>query len=535
MTHPLVTTDLVARAACSQGGGIYRIIPQGVAAPRTRDELREVMIHARSTRLPVTCRGAGSAMDGSNLGHGLVIDMSGFEPGRCHVDAANRCAIASSSTVLAALNASAHTSGLRLPVDPSSAAWATLGGMTSTNASGARSLQVGSIRQWIDGVTLETVDGPLALRRAGAPDAAHPAVRRWRTDVEPLLHRCRTEIARRFPRVRKNSAGYALDHYLRSGDLLDIVIGSEGTLGVITEVTVRLQPLPAHRVSLRVAVARRGQLPDVIERLRVFDPATLELLDRSFLQLVAGELGAERPTWLDAAAGLLLLDFEADDHAALTAVAARAAQAVAADVIDVRVATDAREIERLWDIRHRASPILAGLTDGRRSLQVIEDGCVPVPRLAEYLDAVDAATRAAHVDAVMFGHAGDGHVHVNLLPNLADDDWLSRVRRIYADVSRAVIALGGTPSGEHGAGRLRAGLMTDLYGAEIVECFRAVRAAFDPVGTFDGGVIVADGADPLAHLKVGRAAAPLPPNIAAALERRETAARWDRPLEVREA
>ena len=188
--------------------------------------------------------------------------------------------------------------------------------------------------------------------------------------------------------------------------------------------------------------------------------------------------------------------------------------------------SDAAEIEQMWSIRHRASPILAGLADGRRSLQVIEDGCVPVARLAEYLDAVDGAARAQRIDVVMFGHAGDGHVHVNLLPNIHDADWQDRVRAIFDAVSDAVIRLGGTPSGEHGAGRLRAGLLEPLYGPEVLECFRAVKHAFDPAGFFNPGVIVGDGGDPMRQLKVGADAVSLPTGVAAYLQRIEVEANW---------
>ena len=202
--------------------------------------------------------------------------------------------------------------------------------------------------------------------------------------------------------------------------------------------------------------------------------------------------------------------------------ASAAASAVQGSALDVRIATDGAEIDRLWAVRHAASPILAGLTDGRRSLQVIEDGCVPVARLAEYLDVIDEACRAERIDVVMFGHAGDGHVHVNLLPNLQDADWNDRVRAIFSAVSAAVIRLGGTPSGEHGTGRLRAGLMRQLYGPEVMECFAAVKRAFDPAGLFNPGVILGDGSDPLSRLKVGTAAAALPPGVdeyLAAIER----------------
>lgn len=527
MPGPPIRTDLALRARYSQGGGIYRIIPAAVARPTTGEELAEVLAAARERHLTVTPRGAGSAMPGSNVTAGLMLDLTLYEDDRCLVDEEDCQAYVSPAISLGMLNREASSAGLRLPVDPSSGAWATLGGIVSTNAAGPHSVRDGSIRRWVHGIALHTADGYLDLSRRREPDQQHPVVARWRNDVEPLLRRHEAAIVARFPKVRKNSAGYALDQYLETEDLLDIVIGSEGTLGVVTDVVLNLAAIPEHRVALRVAVRDRGDLVRTIEAVRQHDPATLEFLDASFLRLIADmPLVPERPDLLRQAAGLLLADFEGDDRADLMDRAVEAARSAQATALDVRVASEPDEIERLWDIRHRASPILAALTDGRRSLQVIEDGCVPVPRLGEYLDAVGAAALSQRIDVVMFGHAGDGHVHVNLLPNVADADWKERVRIVFSSVSDAVIRLGGTPSGEHGAGRLRAGLMQELYGAEVIECFRAVKRAFDPDGIFNPGVIVADGSDPLAQLKLGVDAAPLPPGVEEYLQRIEADARW---------
>jgi FAD/FMN-containing dehydrogenase len=527
MSGPLIRTDLALRARYSQGAGIYRIIPAAVARPTNGDELAEILAMARDRKLTVTPRGAGSAMDGSNVTAGLLLDLTLYEDDRCMVSKEDRRAFASPAVSLAALNLEASAAGLRLPTDPSSSAWATLGGMVSTNASGAHGVRDGSIRRWVHGVALHTTDGYLDLSRSREPDQQHPVVARWRNDVEPLLRRHEGVIRARFPKVRKNSAGYALDQYLESDDLLDVVIGSEGTLGVLTDVVFNLAPVPAHRVALRVAVRHRSDLVQTIEAIRRHDPATLELLDASFLRLIAHlPLTRERPDLLQQAAGLLLVDFEGDDHGDLMDRAVEAARSAQATALDVRIASEPAEIERLWDIRHRASPILAGLTDGRHSMQVIEDGCVPVARLGAYLDAVDAAAQAQRIDVVMFGHAGDGHVHVNLLPNLGDADWKERVRAVFSTVSDAVIRLGGTPSGEHGAGRLRAGLMVALYGPEVVECFRAVKRAFDPDGRFNPGVIVGNGQDPLTQLKLGADAVPLPAGVEDFLQRIEAEARW---------
>ena len=194
--------------------------------------------------------------------------------------------------------------------------------------------------------------------------------------------------------------------------------------------------------------------------------------------------------------------------------------------LDTRFAVAAAEIDHLWEIRHGASPVLARIADGRRSLQVIEDGCVPPERLAEYVAVVEAACRRQAIDVVMFGHAGDGHLHVNLLPNLRFPDWLDRVRTIYDEVTDAILRLGGTPSGEHGAGRLRSGLLERLYGPDVMACFRAVKLAFDPGSLFNPGVIVDGGVDPFVNLKVGDAAVQLPEGTAEYLRSIETGARW---------
>ncbi len=531
MTEPLaVRTDLTLRARYSEGAGAYRIVPAAVIRPAQFPDLKHVVARARAAGWQLVPRGAGSAMDGSNVGAGVIVDLTGYEADRCDIDAAGRRAFVSPAVSCGALNRAASAEQLRLPPDPSSAAFATIGGMVSTNASGARSVRYGSIRRWVDTLMLLTADGPLDLARGRPLEVDHPVSVRWRHGAEPLIRQHADLIRERYPRVSKNSAGYALDRYLASGDLIDIVIGSEGTLGFITDVGVRLDSVPAYRGSLRVALRRRDDLVTALEAIRTQTPTTLEFLDRSFLRFVAGVVETpEHPGLLHEADGLLLADIESDDFDDMWQRGAAAVQAVGALALDTRLAIDAAEIDRLWAVRHGASPRLAGLRDGRRSLQLIEDGCVPVPRLVDYLDAVDAACAAEAVDVVMFGHAGDGHVHVNLLPDVTAPDWHGRVQRIFDRVSDAVLALGGTPSGEHGAGRLRAGLLERLYGPEVMDCFRAVKHAFDPQGLFNPGVIIPDGAPPLARLKVGSDAAVLPPGTAEFLREVETGATWGVP------
>ncbi len=499
--------DPRARAAYAEGAGIYRIVPAAVALPADPSDLRALIEWAAASLVPLVPRGAGSAMGGGNVGDGVIIDLTSL-PQRLEIRPERRLAITSAGVTLDRLNTAAAAHGLRLPPDPSSGRWVTLGGMVSTNAAGARSLRYGSVRRWVDALTLLTADGEtLTLQRGEAPDSRSAAVARFSREAEPAIRAAAGNVVRRFPRTTKNSSGYALDAWLRSGDLLDLVIGAEGTLGIVTDVAWRLDRVPPCRAALRVALASLDALAPAVAALLPFSPSAVELLDRTFLELVGASVDE----------AMLLVELERDDEATLVAATHDAALALSPHTSAVETALTPEDAGRLWALRHAASPILAGLSEQRRSLQVIEDGCVPVARMGDYVRAVRAAGERYGIQVVLFGHAGDGHVHVNLLPDVGRPGWETAVAGLLADVTETVVRLGGTPSGEHGDGRLRAGFLRALYGEEIVALFRLVKRAFDPAGLFNPGIVLPSGEPPLSRLKVGDGACELPPDIARAL------------------
>ena len=505
--------DLRARAAYAEGAGIFRIVPRAVCRPLDAADLSVLVRWAAERGVPLVPRGAGSAMSGSSVGPGVLVDCTGLAEGAVlEIDPATRRARTGAPVPLGVLNAAAARHGLRLPPDPSSARWATAGGVTGTNAAGARTVKYGSVRRWIDGVRLVTADGERQwLRRAG------PGPARFEAEAAPAIHAAAALVLERWPRTRKNSAGYALDAYLASGDALDLVIGAEGTLGFVTEVEWRLDALPARTAALRVALESLGALSAVVGALAPFAPSAVELLDETFLRLVAPTLDGPLGALARSVGALVLVELEGDDPAALAASVAAAAEAVRPWAESVETAVEPGETERLWHVRHAASPILAGLPESRRSLQVIEDACVPVARISDYVRAVRREAAARGLDVVIFGHAGDGNVHVNLLPELARPDWERAVADLLEAVTAEVLRLGGTPSGEHGAGRLRAAFLERVYGPEIVDLFRRTKASFDPSGILNPGVILPGDSIPIQQLKTGAGAAALPADIAAAL------------------
>lgn len=505
--------DLPARAAYAEAAGIYRVLPAAVCRPADVADVAALVRWAGATGTALVPRGAGSGMAGGNVGDGLVVDLTGLPP-RLTIHPETRTAVTSAGITLGELNGAADRYELRLPPDPSSGRWATLGGMLSTNAAGARSVRYGSVRRWVRAAELVTGEGETITLRRGEPAPASTALERFAAEVAPAIRAAAATIAHRFPRTRKNSSGYALDAFLASGEVLDLVIGAEGTLGIVTGVEWRLDPVPRRRAALRIGLRGADDLVPVVAALLACDPSAVELLDRTFLDLVRD---SEAGTGTADVEALLLVEFERPDSSALRAAVESAADAVRSRAAGLDTALSPRAAERLWAVRHAASPILASLPEERRSLQVIEDACVPVDRMGEYIRTVRLTAAARRIPVVVFGHAGDGHVHVNLLPDVASPGWETAVASLLEEVSEAVIRLGGTPSGEHGDGRLRAGLLERVYGEELLGLFRRVKRCFDPLGILAPGVILPSGDPPICRLKVGAEAVTLPKDIAAAL------------------
>jgi FAD/FMN-containing dehydrogenase len=524
----LYRDDSRARAAYAEAAGIYRILPRAVALPLDQDDLLHLVCWAADYGVALIPRGAGSAMGGGNVGDGVVVDLTRMAGQRIDIDRNAAHAVTGAGITLAQLNAAAASHGLRLPPDPSSGRWATLGGMVATNAAGARSVRYGSVRGWVDSLTLVTADGESVALQRGATPPSSAALSRFTQDAAPVIRAEAALIRTRFPHTRKNSSGYALDAFVKSGDVLDLLVGAEGTLGIVTEIGWRLDPVPAVRAGVRASLRSTELLGEAVEALMVCGPSAIELLDRTFLDLVAQDALVGTGLRFSGAEAVLLVELERDDPASLRDALEKTTARLRPIAHSVDTAFTAEAAERLWDVRHAASPILARLPEERRSLQVIEDACVPLASMSRYIQFVRRAASSHQIPVVMFGHAGDGHIHVNLLPEVGRAGWEQEVAALLEEVTTEVIALGGTPSGEHGDGRLRAHTLERVFGSEIVGLFRRVKDSFDPQGLFNPGVILPAGEPPISRLKVGETAVTLPLDIQESLREIERTAGYGR-------
>jgi len=506
----------VARALYAEGAGIFRVLPRAVAVPDDLADLVALVRWAAAGGIPLVPRAAGSGMPGGNVGPGVVVDLTRALREPPVVDAAAGRARCGAAVTYQALNAAATAHGLRLPPDPSSGAFCTVGGMVATNAAGAHSVKYGAMRRWVRGLEFVTADGETG--RTDAPTHGRTeAERRFESDVAAELRARAADLADAVPHTTKNSAGYALDAYAASGHIADLLTGSEGTLALITAVEVALAPLPDDRSTLLVTLRSLDDVGPAVLALRPLGPSSVELLDRTYLDFVRGAVQRHVPAGTEA---VLLVEFEGP--------AAHALDAVRGIAETTELADDPASVSRLWELRHLASPILASLPNNLRSLQLVEDGCVPVAVLGRYIKALRDAAKAFGFEVVIFGHAGDGHLHANVLADVGSPDFAAQLAGCLEAVTGAQLSLGGTPSGEHGDGRLRAPFLAPTFGAPYAELCRRTKTAWDPAGILNPGVVVPvpgarlDGA----MLKVGRQAPALPGDIADRLREVERKAGW---------
>jgi len=408
-------------------------------------------------------------------------------------------------------------------VDPSSGAFCTIGGMAATNAAGAHTLGFGSMRRWVTAVECVFADGSRAtVRRGESLDAEASPVLARAARLLGTSFRAEVMTAPAAHDVAKDSSGYAVDAFALSGDLVDLLVGSEGTLAFFTQIELDLAPMPGATSSVLAAFANLDDAVRGAVRARQASAVACELLDRTFLD-VAAQGGGPRmvPQGTEAA---LLAEVEGDTSEQ-AADAARSLEALFLDsgATETRVAVDPRVETELWELRHAASPILSRLYASLKSMQFVEDSAVPPDRLPEYVRGVRAILARHDTPGVIFGHAGDAHMHVNPLVDVRRADWRQRVSAILDDVVALTASLGGTLSGEHGDGRLRTPLLDRVWTPSALARVAQVKQVFDPTGFLNPGVKVPlPGERALVDIKYDPAL-PVPPTAA-----REALARVER-------
>jgi FAD/FMN-containing dehydrogenase/Fe-S oxidoreductase len=485
-----VRDDAGTRSMYASDASLYRILPLAVVRPRGVDDVAATLAVARETGVPITARGAGTSVAGNAVGRGIVLDFSRHMNRVLSIDPEARTADVEPGTVHAVLQKAAAPHGIRFGPDPSTHPRCTIGGMIGNNACGSRSLAYGRTSDNVSGLELLTAAGKTLVTgydTHGAPFArgADEVLSGVRSVMSGHLSTARTE----FDRFGRQVSGYAAHHLLPERfDLTQALVGSEGTLGVITRATVRLVVDATVRVVVVLGfddiVAAGRAAPAVVAH----GPTSCEGLDSRLIDVLRARRGPDAIPPLPTGRAWLFVEFAGED---LDEVSARARALVGAGLaVDAELVVDPAVQARLWRIREDGAGLAGRAPSGKPAWPGWEDAAVPPARLGEYLQAFDDLVSAYDMTSAPFGHFGDGCMHVRLDLPLDRPDGTSVMREFLTESARLVGGFGGSLSGEHGDGRARSELLPHMYSADAITLFGGIKHAFDPDNLLNPGVLV---------------------------------------------
>jgi FAD/FMN-containing dehydrogenase/Fe-S oxidoreductase len=485
------------RGRYATDASIYQVLPVGVFVPRNAEDARLALDICRDLKVPVVPRGGGTSQCGQTVGAGLVVDFSKHVRGVLEVDADARTATVEPGIVLDHLNAQLKKLGLWYPVDVSTAAQATLGGMAGNNSCGSRSIAYGNMVHNVLGAQAWTSDG--VLHTFGRFDESTGAVRALGERVRDLAQALRPEIEAHWPKVLRRVAGYNLDIFHNqnerpyTGDgsvnLAHLLVGSEGTLALTRSLKLQLAPLPRGKVLGVVNFPTFYQAMDSAQHIvKLGTDGTLtavELVDRTMIELSL-QNPAFAPTVRTALIGepdaLLLVEFAGDDAALLRRKLADL-QALMGDLGlpgSVVLMADEAPQKALWEVRKAGLNIMMSLKGDGKPVSFIEDCAVPLQHLAEYTDALTQVFRKHGTKGTWYAHASVGTLHVRPILDMRRNG-APEMRRIAEEASELVRKYKGAYSGEHGDGLCRGEWIRWQFGPAIDQAFGEIKRMFDPL------------------------------------------------------
>jgi FAD/FMN-containing dehydrogenase/Fe-S oxidoreductase len=514
-----VRFDALSRALYSTDASVYQMEPRGVVVVRSREDLIAAVTIAARHGCSVTLRGGGTSQAGQAIGEGLQIDTSKYFNRILELNAAERWVRVQPGIVLDELNTYLRPHGLRFAPDVSTASRATIGGMISNNSSGARSVIYGKTIDHVIELEMLLADGSVSTFRdlssdelAGAMTGDSFTAECYRA-VARISAECEEEIDRRFPKVLRRVGGYNLDDFVPAKlarnpfNLAKMIVGSEGTLGVVLEAKLNLVPLPKVKavltVQFRDLLEALGATPHILKH----GPSAVEVMDSFILShtKLSANLQRMRETFVEGEPGALLcIEFYDDDAAAVERRVIDLEEDLKQHGFGYRWyrALDAAAQARVWSLRESALGLSMTMKEDAKSISFVEDTAVAPEKLRDYIERFLAIIASHGTTAGVYAHASVGCLHVRPVVNMKTAEGVAKFEAIASDIADLVLEFGGALSGEHGDGMVRSPFMRRMYGDTLYEAFRAIKRTFDPRGIFNPGKIV-DSPPLAANLRFG--------------------------------
>ena len=489
-----VDASVGTRARYSSDAGLTRIVPLAVAFPRTPEQALAAFDLARAHGVPLTARGGGTSCASNAIGPGLVLDFSRHMNRVISIDPEARTATVEPGCVGSTLQAAAAKHGLRFGPDPSSQNRATIAGMVANNACGPHATAWGRTSDNI--VALDCVDGH---GRRFTATTSHDSTLRDVPGLASLIDSHLAPIRTQLGRFKRQVSGYSLEHLTPEGgrNLAAMLTGTEGTLVLILSVTVRLVPLPDAPVLAALGYRSMIEAADDVPALLTHSPLAVEGMDRRLVDVVRAHKGPGAVPALPEGEGWLLVEVGAPGEDVTASLERARALCAASAAVDTVVYPPGAQASALWRIRAdgaglggRTPPDGAGGGD-QQAWPGFEDAAVPPDNLGAYLRDFTALMEEFDIDGLLYGHFGDGCVHVRLAMPLETPEGVAHSRAFLQSAARICAAHGGSVSGEHGDGRARGELLRFMYSPEMLDLFARVKHVFDPGNLLNPGVLAA--------------------------------------------
>jgi FAD/FMN-containing dehydrogenase len=502
-----VMTSADARRYFATDGSIFTVTPSLVVYPRNENDVRKAARFAwqlaeRGRIIPITARGSGTDQSGAALGSGIMLVFPAHMNRIVELDPKSGVVIVEPGLNYGRLQQTLHTHERFLPPFPASYEYSTIGGAVANNAAGEKSVKYGATRGYVKSLRIVLANGEaietyrLSKRELNKKMGLNTFEGEVYRALDALIEEHRSELSKLDIPVTKNAAGYALHEVKRqdgSFDLTPLFVGSQGTLGIITEISMETEIYnPTRDLFLAEfdsvdraakAVLELRELPQLPSSMEMVDGQLLELVDRLNPNQLKGILSQPYPKVA------MLIEFDDADRGRKKLV--KKADKILATYATKHVReTDPIAQARLWKVRH-ASASIAAHAEGRvKAVPIIEDGVVPPEKLEEYIAGVYKLFAQTQLQVAIWGHAGDGNLHMQPFLDLSQIGDRQKAYRLLDEYYKLVISLGGSTSGEHGDGRLRGPYLEQLYGPELYSLFTKVKQVFDPYGTLNPGVKV---------------------------------------------
>ena len=495
-----VKDDQPALTAYAVDASIYRMEPKAIVLAESEEDIATTIRYAAANGIPVTPRAAGTNLTGSAIGSGIILDISRLNR-ILEVNHEERWARVQPGIMLAELNKHLDRSGLLFGPDPSSGDMCKLGGMLANNSSGPHTLRYGSVKDNVLRLRTCLVSGTWVDAQAyGLND---PALERLLTAIPVLreifvLVQLHADMIRaKKPTVSKNSCGYnlfGLADGLADGvfDLPKLLVGSEGTLGIISEATLKLVDKPKATVTALLHFRHLQEVGEAVPRLLELAPSALEIMDANTLDLIGR---AKHGVPSDSAASLLIeldtdsLEVDLHERAERIAIACRPFKLAS----ELSLAFDLERREQLWKARKALYPTLYRYDPLKKPINFVDDVVVRAERISELIQYLEHFFEGQRVPVAIFGHIGNGNAHIVPLLNLNDSSDFNKMVEGYHEIHSAVLdRFGGSICGEHGDGRIRAEYVKKMFGEELYGLFVQVKQAFDPGNILNPGIKISD-------------------------------------------